>query len=125
MEAMMLLTVDGVAKAAAQYYKARMLTAQAKTNTNRKCVYKSDKYRCAIGAAMDEASAKSLGGSVDYLISAGAVEVLSDDEAVALGRIQKLHDSWCGFSNAYGPHSEEARIAEEKFLRSIDYRVAA
>jgi hypothetical protein len=124
MEAMMLLTVDGVSKAAAQYYKARMLTAQAENRDNRKCVYKSDKYRCAIGAAMDEASAESLGGSVDYLISCGSVEVLSDDEAVELSRIQNLHDSWCGFSNEYGPNSEEGRIAEEKFLRSIDYRVA-
>jgi hypothetical protein len=125
------LTVKGVKAAARRAYKARTLTAQHRSPRDRQCFYALGCYRCPVGAAMTDATLKSLiahkthratftanSMAFDYLVDEKLVECRGKDEQDAIYEIQEAHDTWAKKArvNARRPGAKKARTA---FLKLI------
>lgn len=102
---MQTLTVEGVKKAA------------------RKCVYEFGSFRCAIGAALTQATLKTVheklcntGAGVCTLVHKGVVNV-PVEAMPELRDIQSAHDRW---AQIVTKHRREE--SEQEFLKLIDWK---
>jgi hypothetical protein len=116
-----------VALAAKAALDARKLSAQT-TRGLACCSYRDPKGApCAIGAALSDAYAErfdrlgvtagvSVGATVGTLVAQGH---LTSDDADALGKLQKLHDTWSFTESPYA-----RRKARAAFVRHLNQMLA-
>lgn len=123
------LTLKGVKKKAREYYRARKLTAQHRDPKKRECCYKIGAYRCAIGASLTEKTLERLQkdeveatSENSYGYANGACNWMSpyfgmvDADAVAIRRIQAVHDQWCGAAHDAPGESKLTNEYRNEFL---------
>lgn len=119
------LTLEGVKAAARDWYSRGMLIAQNVRSAEDQCIYsRDDGCRCAIGAALNDDTAKEVrrrfsnGNSLSILINRNLVDIDGEDYA-QLRQIQLAHDTWMSRVRA-GASKRRIQTAEMNFKRWID-----
>lgn len=113
------LTPAVVIRAARKFYRAKRLTAQHPDPSKRQCVFQQGRYRCAIGAALNERLLRRLKRerhsapcSVHGLELSGYIDTWSVPNLDELQNIQQSHDLW-----AHSPSYE--RLQNEDKFREV------